>query len=67
MHRRSLDIAPGFPGNALSDEQQLARFHDCMAYAALPLPRAKIDRFLGAVERLGSIADARSLVDDLIV
>ena len=67
VHRRSLDIAPGFPGNALSDEQQLARFHDCMAYAALPLPRAKIDRFLGAVERLGSIADARSLVDDLIV
>ena len=38
-HARSLDIAPGFPDNPLSDAQQRARFDDCMAYAPRPLPR----------------------------
>ncbi len=37
LHERWLDIAPGYPGNPLSDAQQLARFNDCMTYAARPV------------------------------
>ena len=63
---RSLDIAPGFPGNALSDAEQLARFHDCMAHAPRPLEAQQIARFVAAVDDLEAVADARALVDLLI-
>jgi len=65
-HRRGLDIAPGFPGQPLSDAQQLARFHDCMAYAARPLPPAQVPAFLDAVAGLEALPDARALVTLLI-
>jgi len=64
---RRLDIAPGFPGNGLSDAQQIARFEDCVAYAAQPLPRRQVDAFLGGVEALESLDDARRLIDLLIL
>jgi 2-methylcitrate dehydratase PrpD len=67
---RQLDIAPGFPGNGLSDVQQIARFEDCVAYAAQPLPRRQVDAFLGGVEALESLEsldDARRVIDLLIL
>ena len=33
----SLDIAPGFPGNPLSEAEHERRFDDCLAYAPWPL------------------------------
>jgi 2-methylcitrate dehydratase PrpD len=65
-HRRGLDIAPGYPGNALSDAQQLERFRDCLAYAARPLPDAQVERFLDALGNLAALPDARVLVDALV-
>jgi 2-methylcitrate dehydratase PrpD len=59
VFERGLDIAPGFPGNDLSDAQQHARFDDCLAYAPRPLPR--VQAFLDAVRRLGELDDARLL------
>jgi len=64
-HHRALDIAPGYPGNPLSDAQQLQRFHDCMAYAAMPLPAAQVSAFLDAVENLQALPDARVLLQAL--
>jgi 2-methylcitrate dehydratase PrpD len=64
---RRMDIAPGFPGNGLTDAQQLARFEDCAAYAAHPLPRRQLDAFLGGVEALESLDDARRLIDLLVL
>jgi 2-methylcitrate dehydratase PrpD len=66
VHRAGLDIAPGFPGNALSDAQQLARFHDCMAYAERPLARVAVAAFLDGVQRLQALPDVRVLVDALV-
>ena len=66
LHERKLDIAPGFPGNALSDEDHAARFNDCMRYAEHPLPDENIGAFLRAVEELEAVPDARILVDYLI-
>ena len=63
---RSLDIAPGFPGNALSDAEQHARFRDCMAHAPRPLDARQVDAFVAAVDALESVGDARTLVDLLI-
>jgi len=62
LHQRSLDIAPGFPGNPLSDAQQRARFDACMDYAPRPLPAAQRAEFLQAVEQIHELPDARALL-----
>lgn len=66
-HERGLDIAPGFPGAELSDAQQLGRFHDCMAYAARPLPAVQVQGFLRDVEQITALPDARTLLSALIL
>lgn len=65
-HHRELDIAPGFPGNDLSDEHQRARFADCMTYAPRPLPPAQVQALVQAVWGLGELHDARVLMDLLV-
>jgi 2-methylcitrate dehydratase PrpD len=64
VFERGLDIAPGFPGNDLSDAQQQARFDDCIAYAPRPLPR--VPQFLEALQRLDQLDDARELAQLLV-
>lgn len=64
-HARSLDIAPGYPGNLLSDAQQLARFHDCMAYAPRPLAPAQAQALLVGIDGLAGLPDARVLLQAL--
>ncbi len=64
VFERGLDIAPGFPGNDLSDAQQRSRFDDCMAYAPRALPRAA--QFLDALQHLDRAADAQALARLLV-
>jgi 2-methylcitrate dehydratase PrpD len=59
--RRSLDIAPGFPGADLDDAQHRARFDDCLAHAPHPLPAAQVQRLLEAIEQVAVLDDARAL------
>jgi 2-methylcitrate dehydratase PrpD len=66
-HTRQLDVAPGFPGNELSDEEHVARFGECMEYAPYPLPKPQIAAFLAALDAPEDVPDARALVDCLIV
>ncbi|QJW85916.1 hypothetical protein HK414_24570 [Ramlibacter terrae] len=47
VHERKLDVSPGYPGNELNDQQQQARFMDCMEYAARPLPKEQVQGFWG--------------------
>jgi 2-methylcitrate dehydratase PrpD len=65
-HLRQLDIAPGFPGNELTDAQQRARFADCMAYAPWPLAERQVQALLDAVDGLATLPDARALTDLLV-
>jgi 2-methylcitrate dehydratase PrpD len=58
---RSLDVAPGFPGAALTEAQHRARFDDCVAYAPLALPSAQIERLIGTIDRLHALGDVREL------
>jgi 2-methylcitrate dehydratase PrpD len=60
--RRSFDIAPGYPGNALSDADHHARFDDCMSYAAWPLEPAQIGRWVGLIDSLQTLQDVRDLL-----
>lgn len=65
-HARRLDIPPGFPGNALADEEHRARFDDCVHYSAHPLPERPIRDFLEAANALADLPDARRIVDWLV-
>ena len=64
VHRRGLDIAPGFPGRPLSEAEQQARWRDCMAYAPRPLPDAAALR--ATLQDLAALPDARTLLPLLV-
>jgi 2-methylcitrate dehydratase PrpD len=66
-HFRSLDASPGFPGNELSDAEHTQRFEDCMKYAAYPLSGDQIAAFRARLDNIEQLADARALVDCLIL
>jgi 2-methylcitrate dehydratase PrpD len=57
-----LDISPGFPGAELTAREHLARFRDCMEYAAYPLPRAQADMLVVMVEDLAVQRDVREML-----
>ncbi|MGJ3561386.1 hypothetical protein ACR6C2_36490 [Streptomyces sp. INA 01156] len=61
-----LDIAPGFPGNALSQEDHDRRLQDCLAAAASPLPDSRIDKLMESLRTLEELDDVTDLVADLI-
>ena len=63
---RSYDIAPGYPGNGLSDAEYRARFDDCMSYAAYPLDGDQIARLLDTVATIECAADASVLAGLLV-
>jgi 2-methylcitrate dehydratase PrpD len=63
---RSLDIAPGFPGAGLTDEQHLLRFRDCLAYSPRPLSEAQVGRYLQALQDITALEDVRALIPMLV-
>jgi 2-methylcitrate dehydratase PrpD len=63
---RGYDIAPGYPGNGLSEAEHRARFDDCMAYAAHPLDDHQVARLLEAVATIEDLADATALAGMLV-
>jgi 2-methylcitrate dehydratase PrpD len=63
---RQIDIAPGFPGNPLSTEEQEVRFRDCIAYAGKPLSKEKVEGIVEGVSRLERLSDVRVLIPLLL-
>jgi 2-methylcitrate dehydratase PrpD len=63
---RRIDVAPGFPGNPLSKEEQEARFQDCVAYAKRPLPEEKVKGIVENVARIDQLSDVRVLIPLLL-
>lgn len=63
---RQMDIAPGFPGNPLSDEDHRARFQDCLDSAKKPVSRERAARIVAFISDLESIDDVRELVSLLV-
>jgi len=63
---RQIDVAPGFPGNPLTKDEQEARFRDCIAYAKKPLPKKKVDEIVESVARIEQLSDVRALIPLLL-
>ncbi|MEM5295558.1 MmgE/PrpD family protein [Burkholderia sp. JPY481] len=58
----ALEIAPGFPGNALRDENHLERFKSCMRYANRGLSQQKIDQLMHSVLAIEEQSDVREIL-----
>jgi 2-methylcitrate dehydratase PrpD len=56
-----LDIAPGFPGNPLSDEDHVQRFMRCIEYAGDRTDAGHARAILGCIESLETSEDVRAL------
>ena len=62
IHKKSIDIASGFPGNSLKEEDYLAHFWDCIEYAAEYFPRENAERLVELINKLEELEDTRMLV-----
>jgi 2-methylcitrate dehydratase PrpD len=59
---RQIDIAPGFPGNALKAEDHERRFRDCVAYAKRPMDEGRSLELVSAIRNLEKIDDVGKFV-----
>jgi 2-methylcitrate dehydratase PrpD len=64
---KSLDVAPGFPGNPLTDDEHRLRFEDCMKYARKPLPPHQATQLRDAIFALDEVKDVRALIQLLVI
>lgn len=59
---RTMDIAPGFPGNELSREDHGERFWDCIDFAAKPIDRQNAEKIIDLVGKIETIDDIRIFI-----
>jgi 2-methylcitrate dehydratase PrpD len=59
---KKVDIAPGFPGNPLSQEEHLAHYRKCMAYMTQSSSREKAEKIPGLVASIEELEDIRTLI-----
>ncbi|HKJ66642.1 MAG TPA: MmgE/PrpD family protein, partial [bacterium] len=62
VYKRGMDVAPGFPGNSLTDEDHMQRFMDCMDFGAERIERSRIDAILSFIRNITAVEDVRALV-----
>ena len=67
VHQGKVEIAIGFPGNPLTQDEHEARFWDCMEYAPKPLPRNRAEELMSVIAGLEEVKDVRSLVSLLLI
>jgi 2-methylcitrate dehydratase PrpD len=65
-HYKGIDIAPGFPGNALTQQEHDERFWDCIDFAGEHLPRQNAQDLLTLIAELEDVGDVRAIIPLLI-
>jgi 2-methylcitrate dehydratase PrpD len=63
---RRVDIAPGFPGNALTKKDHEQRFWDCIDFAGKPITRESAERIVSRVNGIETIENISVLIPLLI-
>lgn len=64
---KRIDVAPGFPGNPLTQNEHLQRFRDCIDFASKRLPVSNINQVRDTVEHLERVIDIRDFIPLLIL
>jgi 2-methylcitrate dehydratase PrpD len=67
VYFKSVDIAPGSPGNPLTQQEQEDHFWDCIDFAKKPLPREKAEKIIFLIRHLEELEDVRILIPLLLV
>jgi 2-methylcitrate dehydratase PrpD len=62
MVRSGIDVAPGFPGNPLTDEDHMQRFMDCVDFAPAWFDRGRVDDIVSFIREIDVKPDVRELV-----
>ena len=63
---KKLDIAPGFPGNSLSDAEHHQRFTECIDYAKNAIPDHRLKELVDSIEDIDKMKDVQNLVHLMI-
>jgi 2-methylcitrate dehydratase PrpD len=63
---RKLDIAPGFPGNALTKKDHEQRFRDCIDFAEKPISRESAKKIVSLIDGMEALEDVRMLIPLLL-
>jgi 2-methylcitrate dehydratase PrpD len=63
VFEQGVDVAPGFPGNALTDAAHRRRFEDCMDFAGAWFAAERAAAVQRFIERAESSGDVRELVE----
>ncbi|WP_024333550.1 MmgE/PrpD family protein [Desulfotignum balticum] len=60
-----LDVAPGFPGNPLTDNDHISHFSQCMDYAQIPLHPNQAELLFKNIMSIENVEDIRLMLDTL--
>ena len=63
---RTMDIAPGFPGNELTREDHEQRFWDCINFAKNRIAMEKAEKIVSRVHSIEALEDIRVLIPLLL-
>lgn len=63
---KAVDIARGFPGNPLTEDEHNERFNNCISYARKPLPPENTEKLVSLITRLEELDDVRTLIPWLL-
>jgi len=65
-HYKGIDIAPGFPGNALTQAEHQERFWDCIDFAGKPMERQNAESIVTLIGELEDVPDVRAIIPLLL-
>ena len=66
-HLIKMDIAPGFPGNPLTQGDHENHFWDCMDFASTPYPKERAEELIKTIHRAETLDDVRVLASLLVI
>jgi hypothetical protein len=62
VYKGGIDVAPGFPGNPLTESDHKQRFLDCIDFASEWFLVDRADEIIAYIQGIESEADVRSLI-----
>lgn len=62
VFKHGIDVAPGFPGNPLTNEDHMQRFMDCIDFGADWFSSERVDEILAFIKGVEKAPDIRELV-----
>ena len=66
VYHKRVNIPRGFPGNPMTDCENMARLQDYLSYGKKPLPEKNISEIIGMVDQMEELDDVSRLVPLLL-